>query len=208
MQRIAALVTPVEHERRRARARFGTLALIALGFLAVQPTIAESPASSELAARGRYLVTIGVCNDCHTPLTMGANGPEPDMARMLSGHPQELEMPTPPALGSGPWAWVGAATNTAFAGPWGTSYAPNLTPDENTGIGIWTKDIFISTLRGGRHWGVARPILPPMPWQNYREMSDEDLDAVWTYLRSIPPVHNRVPDSQPASEAAPTTATP
>ena len=75
-----------------------------------------------------------VCNDCHTPLKMGAKGPEPDMTRMLSGHPSQLVMPQAPSH-KGPWMWTGAATNTAFAGPWGISYARNLTPDSTTGIG-------------------------------------------------------------------------
>jgi len=143
--------------------------------------------------RGKYLVTIGGCNDCHTPFKLGPNGPEPDMTRMLSGHPQSLVMP--PAVTSKEWAWAGAVTNTAFSGPWGTSYAFNLTPDEHTGIGIWTEDIFIKTIRTGRHWGVSRPILPPMPWFNYRQMTDDDLRSVYAYLRSIPAVRNRVPDA-------------
>lgn len=204
MYRHIARLTVSEHPRTSVRAQCATVALIAIGLLASRPLIAgQPPASREMADRGRYLVTIAGCNDCHTPFKMGANGPEPDMTRMLSGHPEELEMPAPPALAAGPWAWAGAATNTAFAGPWGVSYAPNLTPDENTGIGIWTKEIFVSTIRSGRHWGVARPILPPMPWQNFATMSDEDLDSIWAYLRSIPPVHNRVPDSQPAEDTAP-----
>jgi len=155
----------------------------------------------KMVERGKYLVTLASCNDCHTPWKLGPKGPEPDMTRMLSGHPQEFPMP-PLAASSGPWAWSGAVTNTAFAGPWGVSYAFNLTPDKNTGIGIWTEDIFINTIRNGRHWGVARPILPPMPWQNIREMTDEDLRAVFAYLRSIPPVNNKVPDAVIASEQA------
>jgi hypothetical protein len=151
-----------------------------------------------MVERGKYLVTLASCNDCHTPWKLGPNGPEPDMNRMLSGHPQELPMPSV-AAASGPWVWSGAATNTAFAGPWGVSYAFNLTPDKNTGIGIWTEDIFMKTIRTGRHWGVARPILPPMPWQNVREMTDDDLRAVYAYLRSIPPVSNKVPDAVIAS---------
>lgn len=127
------------------------------------------------------------------------------MSRMLSGHPESLRMPPAPAA-QGPWLWSGAETNTAFAGPWGVSYATNLTPDQNTGIGVWTEDIFVKTLRTGRHWGVARPILPPMPWQNYSRMSDEDLAAIYAYLRSIPAVHNRVPEAAvappPAAPAA------
>lgn len=167
----------------------------------------DRPASAEAAvevaafhpdavARGQYLVTIGGCNDCHTPWAMGDNGPEPDMTRMLSGHPASLEMPPAPAA-AGPWVWNGAGTNTAFAGPWGVSFAANLTPDENTGTGIWTEETFINTIRSGRHWGQSRPILPPMPWFNYAKMTDEDLKAVYAYLRSIPPVHNRVPEPLP-----------
>jgi hypothetical protein len=150
--------------------------------------------SSETVERGKYLVSVAGCNDCHTPFKLGPNGPEPDMTRMLSGHPENLRMPEPPA-NAGPWIWHGAATNTAYAGPWGVSYAFNLTPDEHTGIGIWTEDIFVKTIRTGRHWGVSRPILPPMPWQVYRNMTDDDLRAVYAFLRSIPPVRNRVPDA-------------
>ena len=73
-------------------------------------------------------------------------------------------MPPPPKL-SGPWAWSGAATNTAFAGPWGVSFTANLTPDDETGLGKWTAETFIAALRTGRHEGKGRPILPPMPYR-------------------------------------------
>lgn len=147
-------------------------------------------------ARGEYLVTVGGCHDCHTPHKVSPEGVvEPDMTRALSGHPEGLKMPPPPKLGAGPWVWVGAGTNTAFAGPWGVSYTFNLTPDKNTGIGIWTEEIFIKTLRTGRHWGTSRPILPPMPWFNYGKMTDEDLRSVYAYLRTIKPVSNRVPEA-------------
>lgn len=158
---------------------------------------ASADPASDAVARGEYLVTVAGCNDCHTPFKMGPNGPEPDMSRMLAGHPQDLQMPAAPAA-QGPWSWAGAATNTAFAGPWGVSYASNLTPEPNSGIGIWTEDLFIKALRTGRHWGQARPILPPMPWQNYSRMTDGDLKAMYAYLRSIPPVVNNVPESIPA----------
>jgi len=145
--------------------------------------------------RGAYLVTIGGCNDCHTPLKMGPKGPEPDRTRLLSGHPEQLAMPPAPSLPKGPWMWTGAATNTAFAGPWGVSYARNLTPDQLTGIGIWSEDTFIQTLRTGKHWGVSRPILPPMPWQNYSRMKEDDLRAIYAYLHSLKPIRNQVPDA-------------
>lgn len=144
---------------------------------------------------GEYLVKATACHDCHTPMKMGPKGPEPDMTRMLSGHPESLVMPKPPELGQGPWLWAGAATNTAYAGPWGISYAINLTPDQNTGIGIWTEDMFVKAIRTGKHFGTSRPILPPMPWPSYSNMTDEDLKAIFAYLKSIPPISNKVPDA-------------
>jgi len=155
---------------------------------------AVKAAASERIKRGEYLVTIGGCNDCHTPWKMGPKGPEPDMSRMLSGHPETFPMPAV-EQSNGAWLWKGAATNTAFAGPWGVSFTKNLTPDRLTGIGIWDEQMFIRTIRTGRHWGTSRPILPPMPWFNYAKMTDDDLKAVYAYLRTIPPVKNQVPDA-------------
>jgi hypothetical protein len=131
---------------------------------------------------------------------MGPKGPEPDMSRFLSGHPEQMGG-LPAAELRGPWLWAGAATNTAFAGPWGISYAANLTPDQNTGLGIWTEDMFVKALRTGRHMGVSREILPPMPWQAFRTASDEDLKSIYAFLRSITPVANHVPDVQPPATA-------
>jgi mono/diheme cytochrome c family protein len=157
--------------------------------------VAQAAAKARVQ-RGEYLVNISHCNDCHTPLVMTPRGPEPDFSRRLSGHPESVKMPAPPKLDpKSPWVWIGAGTNTAFAGPWGVSYAANLTPDRLTGIGIWNEETFRKTIRTGRHWGVARPILPPMPWQNVRMMTDDDLSAVYAYLRSIKPVKNQVPDA-------------
>ncbi|HYI08105.1 MAG TPA: diheme cytochrome c-553 [Thermoanaerobaculia bacterium] len=168
--------------------------------------IAEAAARKAVVKRGEYLVNIGGCNDCHTPFKMGPNGPEPDRTRLLSGHPEGLQMPPAPKLPNGPWVWIGAGTNTAFAGPWGVSYAANLTPERLTGIGIWNEETFIRTIRTGRHWGVSRPILPPMPWQNVAGLTDSDLKAVYSYLRSIKAIKNQVPDAvvapPPAKPAA------
>jgi len=177
---------------------------IALSFLLIAGAVAASvrqqsakreQQAQEQVARGKYLVTILACNDCHTPLKMGPKGPEPDMSRFLSGHPEQVKLPAPPKLDRGPWMWAGDATNTAFAGPWGISYARNLTPEKLTGIGIWTEDMFMKSLRTGRHWGVGRPILPPMPWQAFGQMKDDDLRAIYAYLRTIKPVKNEVPDA-------------
>jgi hypothetical protein len=141
-------------------------------------------------------------------MKMGANGPEPDMANMLSGHPAALQMPEPPRA-DGPWAWSGSITNTAFAGPWGISYAINLTPDQETGIGSWSEQVFVNALKTGRHMGVGRPILPPMPWPGLAKATDEDLKAIYAYLQSVPAKKNQVPDAvvaPPPAAAAPATS--
>jgi mono/diheme cytochrome c family protein len=169
-----------------------TLACASIG-LGLWPALSRADASATVK-KGEYLVTVGGCNDCHTPLKLGAHGPEPDLSRTLSGHPEFVVLPPAPNLAGGPWLWAGAATNTAFAGPWGISYAANLTPDPETGLGHWTEAQFVQTLKTGRHLGVSRPILPPMPWQNASRMHEEDLRAIYAYLRSLPPVRNRVPD--------------
>ena len=178
-------------------------ALLALSALLVLPALGAepaAPASTAQVARGAYLVKIMACNDCHTPWKMGPRGPEPDMSRALSGHPQDMALPAPPALGQGPWVWAGAGSNTAYAGPWGVSFAANLTPDRETGLGAWTAETFIAALRTGRHEGQGRPILPPMPYPQYRQATDEDLRAVFAYLQSLAPIRNRVP--QPVEPAA------
>jgi cytochrome c553 len=162
---------------------------------------AIAPAGQEGAAaktktqveRGAHLVRTMGCNDCHTPLKMGPRGPEPDMSRALTGHPEELKMPPAPALPPGPWLVVSAATNTAFAGPWGVSFTANLTPDPETGLGKWTEEMFIATMRTGRHQGKGRPVLPPMPYQILAALDEEDIKSVFAYLQSLPPVKNRVP---------------
>ncbi|HET9769132.1 MAG TPA: diheme cytochrome c-553, partial [Thermoanaerobaculia bacterium] len=151
--------------------------------------------------RGKYLVTVGGCNDCHTPWKLGPNGPAPDETRLLSGHPQDLVITEPVTAAGEPWAMTAAATNTAWSGAWGVSFTANLTPDVNTGLGTWSEDMFIKTLRTGRHWGQSRPILPPMPWFNYGKMEQEDLAAIFAYLQSIPPIRNRVPVPLPPAGA-------
>ena len=142
--------------------------------------------------RGAHLVRTMGCNDCHTPWKMGARGPEPDMTRALTGHPADFVMPPPPPA-SGPWIGHIAATNTAWAGPWGVSFTANLTPDPETGLGKWTEEMFIATMRTGRHQGKGRALLPPMPYWMLGNLEDEDLRSVFAYLQSLPPVRNRVP---------------
>ena len=83
-------------------------------------------------------------------------------------------------------------------GPWGISYAANLTPDGNTGLGIWTEQMFVDAMRTGRHMGTARGIAPPMPWTSLGHATNEDLAAIYAYLRTIKPIVNHVPDYAPA----------
>jgi mono/diheme cytochrome c family protein len=151
-------------------------------------------AAPDRVARGKYLVTAVGCSDCHTPWKMGPKGPEPDMTRYLSGHPEKVRMPE---VKVNPGQWVGAPFMTEFHGPWGKSYAANLTPDVNTGLGIWTEGMFLTAIREGKHMGQSRPIMPPMPWPAFRNFNDEDLKSIYAYLRTVPAITNHVPDYQP-----------
>lgn len=160
---------------------------------------------SELVARGQYLATVAGCNDCHTPKVFGPQGPSFDTTRLLSGHPASDPIPPVDKKALQPGNWVLFAPDlTSAVGPWGISYAANLTPDSATGIGAWDEAIFAKALRTGKHMGVetGRPILPPMPWQTIGTMTDEDLKAIFTFLRSIKPVSNRVPNPVPPNEVA------
>lgn len=159
-------------------------------------------APAEVVARGKYIVSTSACHDCHTPFKLGPKGPEPDMSRALSGHPQELVMPPAPVLPEGPWVMTAAGTNTAWAGPWGVSFTANLTPDTETGLGRWSLRNFKDTIRSGRHLGRGRDVLPPMPWPVYRNWTDEDVEAVYAYLRTIPPIRNKVPTPRAPVAAA------
>ncbi|HET7896494.1 MAG TPA: c-type cytochrome [Flavisolibacter sp.] len=161
-----------------------------------EPLVKASFTKEEMISRGQILVTAGGCNDCHSPKKMGPHGPAIDSTRMLSGHP--AEMPNPPVIASalqpGNWVLMGPAI-TSFVGPWGVSYAANLTPDTTSGLGSWTEGNFIQTLRTGRHMGLenGRPLLPPMPWENLSKLSDDDLKSIFAYLQSLPAINNRVP---------------
>lgn len=176
----------------------------AIAALASTAALAQDAAPAAVApgadtlARGKYLVTVAGCNDCHTPWRMGAMGPEPDMTRMLSGHPEDVALPPAPEP-AGPWIVAAAATNTAWSGPWGVSFTANLTPDAETGLGQWTLRNFVETIRTGRHMGRGRQVLPPMPIPMYKHFTDADLAAIYGYLQSIPAVKNRVPEPLPPS---------
>ena len=175
------------------------LGLVCIGWLAATGGCQNKPASAvNLGERGKYLVTIGGCNDCHTPKIQGKGGtPVLDEKRLLSGHPETDPYPQwkPADMQERSAVALTNVSLTAWAGPWGVSFATNLTPDKESGIGEWSESAFLQTMRTGKHQGQpnGRDILPPMPWFNYKNMTDEDLKAVWAYLRSIPAVKNQVP---------------
>lgn len=171
------------------------------------PVTTGDKARDARIARGRTLVTIGGCNDCHTPWKPNAAGvPEPDFSRMLSGHPSDGADPASPYTGHD-MAVIGPSF-TSFAMPFGIVYTRNLTPDPDTGLGKWTKEQFIKTLRTGIDTtGAERAILPPMPWSSLAQMSDADLTALWEYLRVVPAIKNQTPASKvPAEVVAKMTA--
>lgn len=157
----------------------------------------------DLVTRGEFLITVGGCNDCHSPKIFKDGMMIIDSSKMLSGH--QLNSPLPKvnksSLKPGEWASM-APDATAFAGPWGISYAANLSSDSATGIGAWSESDFIKIFRTGKHLGHAsgRPILPPMPWYNLSKLKEEDLKAMYAYLQSTTPVSNRVPAPVPPNE--------
>jgi hypothetical protein len=165
----------------------------------VEGTMSASDSTKTMAApspveRGKYLVNaVAGCGHCHTPWKMGEHGPEPDMSRMLSGSPEGMVMKAPKL--DMPWMGAISATFNAFATPAGIAYAKNLTPDSATGIGKWDETTFILALRNGKDIGTGRNILPPMPWDIFKNMTDEDLKAIYAYLRTIPAIHNQPPDA-------------
>lgn len=166
---------------------------------------AEAPTAqadkAALIERGRYLVEITGCNDCHSPKLMGSQGPYPDPDHILSGYPASRPLPPVPANADG-WALM-AMDLTAAVGPWGTTFAANLTSDA-TGIGNWTEEQFERALRHGLYKGLegSRPLLPPMPWQNLMHMEPEDMKALFAYLKSTKPVENVVPAPIPPAAKA------
>ena len=150
--------------------------------------------NEDLIKKGEYLVTTIGCNDCHSPKKMGERGPEIIPELMLSGYPGDrpVQKVSAEALNSG-WGLFNPDL-TSFVDPWGQSFAGNLTSDP-TGIGNWTEEQFKKALTQGKFKGIdgGRILLPPMPWTNWVNMKDEDVKAIFLYLKSTPPVRNIVP---------------
>lgn len=186
-------------QRGTVLASAGALTVAMMAACAQQPAAPAADATPAVPAmsqveRGKMLIAGGGCHDCHSPKVFESGAPEPDMTRALSGHPESDGVPQPFKQG-GDKVWTTHANDhlTAWSGAWGVSFAANLTPDDNTGIGIWTEQMFVDAIKQGKHMGTSRPILPPMPWGQYRELPEDELKAMFAYLKSLPPIANRVP---------------
>jgi mono/diheme cytochrome c family protein len=170
---------------RRYLAHWSVIAIAAAVIVLVSTqSAAQQTSGSTQEERGRYLVRITGCHDCHSPKVQGMT---PDLNRALSGRPGTTPLPTPTK------EEVHASPDlTAWTGPWGYSVASNLTPDPETGIGKrYTEANFISTMRTGKKPN-GTPIMPPMPSDVYQNMTDDDLKAIFAYLRTIKPIRNAV----------------
>jgi mono/diheme cytochrome c family protein len=134
--------------------------------LAVLLSGSAAYAADSQIERGKYLVTIGSCNDCHTP---GYFLGKPDFSRTLGG------------------------SDVGFGLPGlGTFVGRNLTSDRETGLGAWTDDQIVSAFTAGIR-PDGRKLAPIMPWQNLSHLDREDALAIVAYLRSLPPVKNAIP---------------
>lgn len=153
---------------------------------------------AEKVKRGEYLVTTSACDDCHTPKIMTDKGPVLDDSRRLSGYREGSKMaPITDKNILKDYALCNMEL-TGWVGPWGTSFAANLTPDE-TGTGNWTFAQFRKAIREGKYKGLdgSRQLLPPMPWEVYRNFTDQDLECIFAFLQSLQPIENLVPPPVP-----------
>lgn len=166
----------------------------------VDEVVDETVVEENLQERGEYLVSIMDCIICHTPKKMTEQGPVPDMERYMMGFDSSLQLPPiPNNVPIGPWLLF-SGDLTTFIGPWGKSYSANITPHA-TGIGAWTLEQFSKAIREGKYKGLdnSRPIMPPMPIEAFKNLSDKDVKAIFTYLKTIKPIENVVPAYQPPS---------
>jgi len=178
-----------------------TLAALVFGFSCGEvssegttPPIADPV---QLVKRGQYLVNAIGCDDCHSPKKMGPHGPEVDSALRFSGYPAGRPLPTFDTGTAKKWILFGGDL-TSTVGPWGISFSANISSDP-TGIGNWTEEQFIRSIREGKWKGLeqGRPLLPPMPWENFRKLTYEDLRSIYAFLKTTKPVNNTVPQPIP-----------
>lgn len=158
---------------------------------------AAAKSTEDILKEGERLVATHDCEICHSPKRMGPQGPEVIPELRFSGHPSTATLPAAneDAFKAG---WVLFAPDfTSVVGPWGQSYAANISSD-STGIGMWTEEQFKKVLKEGKYKGLdnTRPILPPMPWQAFKYLTDDEVSAIFAYLKSTKPVKNVVPQAK------------
>ena len=165
----------------------GVLALLLIAASSGQAQQRGAAAGGAAASveRGRYLVNITGCHDCHSPKSQGMT---PDPARLLSGRPSTTKMPTK-ADGE-----IHTSLDlTAWWGPWGQTVASNLTPDTATGMPSrgYNEKTFVATMRSGKKPN-GQAVMPPMPIEVYQNLTDDDLRPIWMYLATLKPIRNAV----------------
>lgn len=133
-----------------------------------QPTATGTP-DAEKVKRGKYLVDIVGCSDCHSPVDPNTFQPVEAM-RWSGGQAFDL-------------------------GPAGTVYSRNITSDVETGIGSWSNEQVKLAITQGVD-AKGQRLYPVMPYMYFNNMSDDDLDAIVAYVRTIPPIKNKVPDNK------------
>ena len=158
--------------------------LVVAAMSALSGTAAAQQPANSAVERGRYLVRITGCHDCHSPKVQGMT---PNLDLALSGRPASTQLPSETKTE------VHASPDlTSWTGRWGYSVASNLTPDPATGIGTrYNEASFIATMRTGKKPN-GTPIMPPMPSDVYQNMTDDDLKAIFAYLRTVKPIRNPV----------------
>lgn len=157
--------------------------------------------STGLVKRGEYLVNAMGCDDCHSPKRMGEHGPELIPELRFSGFPHEGKLP-PANTTEIKKGWMMFAPDlTSSVGPWGQSYAANISGDES-GIGNWSEKNFFTAIRKGKYKGLenSRDLLPPMPWFVYKNLNDEDIRSIFYFLKATKPVKNIVPGPKALAE--------
>lgn len=143
----------------------GAAAMMFAGAAAFAPPVNADPQAEQLA-RGKYLVNLGGCNDCHTS---GYFFGKPDMSRHLGGSDVGFEIPG-----------------------LGVFHGRNLTPDKETGIGNWSSEDIVTAIQTGVR-PDGRQLAPIMPWMAFSKLTKDDAYAIAAYLKSLPPVNNKVP---------------
>jgi hypothetical protein len=201
MQRIQQAVSPTMATTRPSVFLTGLLAVVLFTTGSSCTSSSAEPGKNITAAdsisrvkRGEYLVSIIGCEDCHSPKKRGPMGPEIIPELRFSGYPSSRPiMKADSNVVKQGWALFNPDLTSAV-GPWGMSFSANISSDE-TGIGGWTEENFIRALRQGKYKGLenSRSLLPPMPWFMYKNMQDEDLKAIFAYLKTTKPVENVVP---------------